>query len=211
VRVTRTNQRVDRRSVGVSDVAENALGLLHPETRELGDDVLRRVEKVGVLRAADTVRDVRQVVPHEKERSAGSKRGRGPPEDIAPLDRVDLKVEDEHEIEGVDLRRVREEVDADELDIELGAGGSLPRFGDRDLGEVDSRDLPAALGEPESVPAFAAREIESSSAGKIGHLGDEEAVGLGAPEKLRLRVLAVPVLTPHEFEPFRRLGRSRPA
>ena len=117
-------------------------------------------------------------MPYEQERSPKIERRDSSTENPTPLDRRDLEVEDQHEIEGVGLGLVLEEVGADELDVEPLSSGSLARFGDRDLGEVDSGNLPAELGEParrsgprrrrDRAPVPASRSATSATRKRFG-------------------------------------------
>ena len=63
--LARTNQGVDRRAIGIGDVAEYALGFFDLETWEFGNDVVGRVQEVGIARAPDAVGQVRPVVAYE--------------------------------------------------------------------------------------------------------------------------------------------------
>ena len=78
----------------------SARSIASPTALEVGHDVLGRVEDAVGLRPAVAAREVARVVPHEQERparrhGAGGLRQHGP-----PLLRLELEIEDEHEVPG---------------------------------------------------------------------------------------------------------------
>ena len=181
--------------VGV-DRSLNALGSFDDEVGyarrvEIGGDVVGRIEHRGVLRAADTVGEVDEIVTDDEQRSTwGECSCSGTERDPSSRFR-ELQIEHHHEV----VERFR---------FPFGDVGAYPggrhvvRFRElrglveADLGVVDAGDVPTLGGEPHGVAAFTAGEIERSTGLQPGDLGWEEPVRVGLPDELRGPVAVVP-------------------
>ena len=82
---------------------------------EVADDLARRIEHGGILRSAVAMLEVAAVVTDEQEHPARRHRAGSGAHDRPPFRRGNLEIEDEHEVEGLRLGRVVEQVGGDPL------------------------------------------------------------------------------------------------
>lgn len=175
---------------GADSLTGTRLGHLDgPSVTEHGRHLPGRPAVLRQVRAWQRLR-VAEVVSHHQQ-GAGRRHGRGEMTEQGLL----LGLRDVQEVGGDQVvgsrRRNPGQVSVQPGDGETALAGALGRPLDRHARDVGGGDLPSARGEPEGVAALARPGVQCRARPKTGYFGDQDRVGVAAPD---LRLGPVPLV-----------------